>query len=330
MESLLDRLLALRFSWPLRYLLATLLIAAATGLRLLTSGTLKEYPYLLYYPVVIICGVILDFGTSVYATFVCAVLAVYLFVPPPYSLVLFSTDDTVALFLFIVSSLMISVVIEVLRLGSERLKASRDETRKALHERNLLLKELSHRTRNDFEIANSLLRMQSREATTGEAQELLKDASDRIAVMARVHSRLESHDEVPVINLNVFLADLVADFQSASVGRRIIDIDLASDKISLPQKQATYIGLIVNELMTNAIKYAFPDGRPGRVAVVLKAEDAEMVLNISDNGVGVQPNSGTGLGTRLVKSLVGALDGRVEVEKQNGTTYTIHLPYPTL
>src|SRR4051794_36636568 len=159
MEAFINRLLAIQFSGPLRYAMATLLIGAVTGARLLLAGNLNGYPYLLYFPVVILCGLLLERGTGFYATILCAFLAVFLFVEPRYQLVLSTTNDTVALMLFLMASLVISTITEATRLGAERLKTSRDETRTALKERDLLLHELAHRVKNDFQAASYLLRI---------------------------------------------------------------------------------------------------------------------------------------------------------------------------
>ena len=128
MEAFVTKLLALRFPGPVRYGLATLLIGAVTGIRLLLADSLAGSPYLLYFPTIIICGLVLEHGTSLYATFLCSFLAVFLFVEPRYQLVLGTTDDTVTLMLFVVTALAIGSLIEVMRLGADRLKTSRDDS----------------------------------------------------------------------------------------------------------------------------------------------------------------------------------------------------------
>jgi two-component system, sensor histidine kinase PdtaS len=107
----------------------------------------------------------------------------------------------------------------------------------------------------------------------------------------------------------------------AVLGLEPLDLDV--EAILVSQKQAVYIGLIVNELLTNALKYAFPDDRLGRVVVTLQREDDHVLLQVADNGVGTLPEVAemTGLGTGLVRMLVQLLDGTLEVESEHGMSY---------
>jgi two-component system, sensor histidine kinase PdtaS len=323
MEAFVTKLLALRLSLPVRYGLATLLIGAVTGIRLLLADFLEGYPYLLYFPVVIICGLVLEHGTSLYATFLCGFLAVFLFVEPHHQLGLGTTGDTVALMLFLVTAFAMSSIIEVMRLGAGRLKTSRDEAYKILEERDLLLRELVHRVKNDFQAASHLLRIQSIQVTHPGTKEALRAAADRISIMGRVHTRLTHQNQREKVNLEAFLRELAADLQVALIGSRLISLDLDVEAILVSQKQAVYIGLIVNELLTNALKYAFPDDRLGRVVVTLQREDDHVLLQVADNGVGTLPEVAemTGLGTGLVRTLVQLLDGTLEVESEHGMSY---------
>jgi two-component system, sensor histidine kinase PdtaS len=208
-------------------------------------------------------------------------------------------------------------------LGAGRLKTSRDEAYKILEERDLLLRELVHRVKNDFQAASHLLQIQSIQVTHPGTKEALRAAADRISIMGRVHTRLTHQNQREKVNLEAFLRELAADLQVALIGSRLISLDLDVEAILVSQKQAVYIGLIVNELLTNALKYAFPDDRLGRVVVTLQREDDHVLLQVADNGVGTLPEVAemTGLGTGLVRTLVQLLDGTLEVESEHGMSY---------
>jgi two-component sensor histidine kinase len=332
MENFINGLLAIQFPGPVRYALATLFVGVATGARLLLGDTLNGYPYLLYFPVVILCSLVLEHGTGFYATFLSAFLSIFLFVEPRYQLALASTGDTVALILFIVTNLVISGIIEATHLGIKQLKASRDETRKVLEERDLLLRELNHRVKNNFQAASYLLRIQARQVVHPGTKEALQAAADQISIMGRVHARLSQRDHGKRVDqrvdLGVFLRELADDFQAALIGSRLISLELDVEDIAVDRNQAVPIGLIINELLTNAIKYAFSDDRPGRVRLILTREDENIVLQVADNGVGAPPevSETTGLGTGLVRSLVQMLDGTLEVESMHGMSYTVRVP----
>src|SRR3954469_17525387 len=204
-----------------------------------------------------------------------------------------------------------------------RLKTSRDEAYKILEERDLLLRELVHRVKNDFQAASHLLWIQSTQVTHPGTKEALRAAADRISIMGRVHTRLTHQNQCEKVNLEAFLRELAADLQAPLIGSRLISLDLDVEAILVSQKQAVYIGLIVNELLTNALKYAFPDDRLGRVVVTLKREGDHVLLQVADNGVGTLPEvvEMTGLGTGLVRTLVQLLDGTLEVESEHGMSY---------
>jgi two-component sensor histidine kinase len=242
-------------------------------------------------------------------------------------LALATSSDTVALVLFLVSALAVSAIIEVLRLEAGRLKAAHGETRKALAERDLLLRELSHRAKNDFQAISNLLQIQAIQAAHPGTKEALRAAADRVGILGRVHAHL-THQDHGTVNLGAFLRELAADFQAALIGSRLIRLELDVEEIAVSQGQAVHVGLVVNELLTNAIKYAFPDDRPGRVALTLARENDHFLLQVADNGVGATPEASetTGLGTGLVRSLVQLLDGTLEVDGDGGMSYTVRIP----
>ncbi len=332
MEAFLHRLLAIRMPVTLRYALATLLVAVVTAARVLLGGTLQGYPYLLYFPVVIVCALVLECGTGLYATVLSALVVAFLFVGQPYDLALESTEDTVGFLLFLTSGLAVTGLGEALRLGAGQLQAAHDETRRALAERDLLLRELAHRVRNDFQAVGMLLHVEGARSATPETKEVLKVLADRIAVLGRVHTRLAHREHGERINLGAFLRELAADFETIRIGTRLVTLVVDVADVQSGQKQAVYLGLVVNELLTNALKHAFPDGQVGRITITLRGEGDHLILRVADDGVGWAPDSSADRGdtadhgTGLVRAFVQALGGTLDVEGDRGVVCTVRAP----
>lgn len=329
-----QRLLEIRLSWWQRYLAATALIGLATLLRLQLWGLVRGFPYLVYIPFIIVCGLMLNSGTAIYALILSAIAAVFFFVEPRNSLDVLNTVDLFGLVLFLVVGLAIAIITENMRRLVEQLKetlatvaSTNRELERTVRERDVLLNELEHRTKNDFQIAASLLRLESAELLAEDGKAALTAAADRIAVVARVHGRFTHQSGFAKVDLRSFLSDLVADFRKAHIGARPVTIELSAEPVEVIARLAIYIGLIVNELLTNAIKYAFPDAREGRVRVALTLEERTLVLLVTDNGVGwTQGKSGTG--ARLIESLVHLLGGHIEREARAGASIHVRVPLP--
>jgi two-component sensor histidine kinase len=302
-----------------RYSITIILVALAAQAQL--AADFGRYPFLLFFPVIILSGVVFDRGTSLFATLLSAALAAYYFLPPQRGLGVEEASDVVALALFIAIGIATSVLIEALHRAYERLD-------KTATDRAVLLRELSHRMRNDLAAFASLLSMQARALQDPAGKAALLAAGDRIQVLARVHQRLAVQEGAAVLDSKQFIADLCSDLRSSLVGFRPVTISVSAESNPITLQRAVALGLIINELLTNALKHAFPDGRPGQVEVQFQRRSSEFHLIVRDDGVGLAGTvPGSGMGQELVRALAQGLGGRVSTEDaQPGLRMAITFP----
>lgn len=208
-------------------------------------------------------------------------------------------------------------------------KRSEEQMRKSLLEKEALLKEVHHRVKNNMQIINSLLSLQSSYIEDTMTRAVLNDCQNRIKSMALIHERLYKSSDFANVDFTEYLNTLVANISSSyNIDPRRISIVVQAEKLRLPIDSAIPCGLIVNELITNAVKHAFPDGRSGVIKVRLYGtENGRSIVEVSDNGVGIKDDldleMATTLGLQLVKVLVGQINGSINVKKDTGTTFVI-------
>ncbi len=210
------------------------------------------------------------------------------------------------------------------------------ELRDSLAEKVVLLKEIHHRVKNNLQIVVSLLSLQADRMANPEAAAVLHDTQNRVRSMALLHESLYRSDNLARINLPAYIKDLCAQLLRAygqTAARVRVEEQIAA--IDLSMEQAVPCGLIVNELVSNALKHGFPDGRSGSIRVELGPDESrQLVLRVSDNGVGLGPGidvAGTAtLGLQLVRNLAGQLGGRLAVEGPpgGGVVFQVSCPFP--
>jgi two-component system, sensor histidine kinase PdtaS len=183
-------------------------------------------------------------------------------------------------------------------------------------EKDLLLHELTHRFKNDLANLTAILRLQAGNVADPSARTELMEASERVQIMGRVHQQLTPSGESTVVDVGKFISGLCEDWRASMIGLRPIVLRVDVDEGDIPFSQAIMIGLIINELVTNALKYAFPEGRAGTIDIRLTPIGTEHVLTVRDNGIGKAapfPDR-AGFGQRLVKAMAKQLNGRYHAE----------------
>src|ERR1039457_1901843 len=193
-----------------------------------------------------------------------------------------------------------------------------------------LLQELTHRIKNSLQIIVSMVSLEARSQKSGEGKAALERMSHRIAALGRLYSILADTNAVQEVDAATYLEALCRDLIESVQKENGISIALKTDIESerLPADRAIPLGLIVNELVTNAVKYAFPSETSGTVAVTLKRIPGELCLMVADNGKGADPQrADSGLGGRLVDTFARQLGGQVErVSSNKGTIVCLKLP----
>lgn len=199
----------------------------------------------------------------------------------------------------------------------------------SLKEKEILLKEVHHRVKNNLQIISSLLYLQSISLKGASPQEVLSESRNRIRSMALVHEKLYKSENFATVDFGQYIQELAADIvYSFGVSEEKIKLDITCDNILLDVEMSIPCGLIVNELVSNAVKYAFPGDAGGLVRISLReAADGMLSLVIGDTGVGVPKDmdifNSNSLGLKLVKNLVKQIKGTLEVAGNGGTEFRI-------
>lgn len=198
--------------------------------------------------------------------------------------------------------------------------------RKQNEEKELLLKEIHHRVKNNLEIVSSLLSLQSAEIHDPNILDGMHDSQHRVQSMSMIHQKLYMGDNLAAIEMKDYFLNLSDYIVDAYGLQEKVSIDVAMNSFDLDVDIAIPIGLIVNELLSNSLKYAFPDGKTGKVIISLKETNEILQLDVIDNGVGQVLNhkhEGTGFGTRLIELLTKQLDGKMILNTNQGTSVSI-------
>ncbi len=201
-------------------------------------------------------------------------------------------------------------------------------TEELLHQKQVLLQEMEHRVANSLQIIASILMLKARTVTSNETRDHLRDAHQRVMSVAAVQSHLHASEGVELIEVGPYLTKLCASLAASMIGEgQPIELKVTADAGRMGSAQIVSIGLIVTELVINAIKYAFPAGKPeALVLITYESEGETWKLNVTDNGVGKEAGGAEapGLGTIIVQALVKQLNARIEVvEAVSGMSITV-------
>jgi PAS domain S-box-containing protein len=226
----------------------------------------------------------------------------------------------------------IRVLATIVDISDRRQKEERIQA--ALEEKDLLLHEIHHRVKNNLHVVHNLLDLQAMRIKDAEVQEMLMDCQNRIRSMALIHQTLYESKNFARVDFGCFLGALVPTLISSyGLGSDNVHLNIEVSKVSLPINSAVPCGLLVNELVTNALKHGFPDGRGGEISVKLaRLDDERMRLVVSDDGVGIPENldieqTGT-LGLSLVTLLSQQLGGKLTIQRNQPTRFALDFPLP--
>ena len=207
-------------------------------------------------------------------------------------------------------------------------KIMEDELQKALEDKNVLIKEVHHRVKNNLMIISSMLSLQSRYIKDIEVQNIFKECQDRTRSLAIIHEKLYRSEELNRIRIDEYIESLVSSlYHSYTINSNRIKARVDVENLEFDADTSIPLGLIINELFTNAMKHAFPGERTGQIDVELHSDDDGFKLEVSDNGVGfpegLDYKNVDSLGLRLVNSLTEQIDGKLELEKGESTRFIV-------
>lgn len=218
----------------------------------------------------------------------------------------------------------------ILGMAMERQRIERDLLAAAQHHR-LLLDELNHRVKNSLQIAAATLELQAGSADDETLRQALLQASGRIVTIGQAHQGLYRGDKVASIDLAHYLAGVCRGLEGSAMGCSVEFASPAGRSLDIETDRAVPVALIVNELVTNAIKYGYPGGVGCRVRVQLALDGSNIVLSVRDDGVGLPPGfdiaKGRGLGMRIVRAFSQQLEGTIEAHPLSpGAEFVLRFP----
>lgn len=315
-------------TWVTEVVFAAVCAASAGLLRAATDLIVPGAPpYMFLSPFVLLATLLAGWRSGVTALAI-LLLGVWYMVLSPASFSALPPQDAAALVLNGLSGLAVVAVAQAFRTAygqAERERAAKLEVR------DLLLRELNHRVKNNFQMVESLLEMQRRRVADERAEQALVDALRRVRSMGQAHAFLYSPAETgETIELSTYLGELCENLSDSLLLTGDVRLDCWLTPCSVTRDRAVAVGLVVNELVTNAAKYAFPGGREGRILVALKNGEAGCELTVADDGVGLPPDAlinGKGLGRKLVEGFARQSGGVLTRGPGPGASYTLVLPH---
>ncbi|WP_249356293.1 histidine kinase dimerization/phosphoacceptor domain -containing protein [Maribacter sp. ACAM166] len=234
-------------------------------------------------------------------------------------------QQTLQQFITIITVLLLLLLLLAYKAISNNIKKNK-LLQKKNSEKEFLLKEIHHRVKNNLEIVSSLLSLQAASIVDPNVLDAMEQCQHRVHSMGMIHQKLYLGEKLATVEMKDYFNNL-SDYIIHSYGQNEqVIVDLEMDELELDVDIAIPIGLIVNELITNSLKYAFPANRKGNIHLALKEKGDLLILEVRDNGIGLLSENradGTGFGTHLVNLLVKQLDGKMILVTDQGTSVYI-------
>lgn len=209
-----------------------------------------------------------------------------------------------------------------------KIQAQNATIQTSLSEKEILLREIHHRVKNNLQLISSLLGLQTEHIDDQRALGALQEGQDRVQSMALIHQNLYKEDNLTGVDMQDYFMQLVNSlFDSYNIREEQIKLKMDIEDVNLDVDTVIPIGLIVNELISNCLKYAFPDDRAGLIEVMLRKEDESLNLTVRDNGVGMSPDAedklGETFGYRLIHAFKNQLRAELVIDRTDGTAVTL-------
>ncbi len=298
-----------------RAVVTTAVMAACIATQLIVASTAGLPGLFILLVGIFVAALLFDRGSGFYATLL-ATISAYAVLPRLYP----QSPIAIGLVIFFAVGIAVSMVSEALRLALERAV-------NAEREKDILFRELSHRMQNNLAIASSLLQMQSRNHPNAEVAAALASAVSRLGILADGQKHLQPKGD-GLVEMRDYLGEVCEHLMRSVETARAIEFALDVQPVTVSADKALVLGLITNELVTNAIKYAFDDDQKGTITVSLWRGDTGAVeLAVADDGNGCPDGAADGFGTSLIKSLVARHNGS-SVRQNMSPGCRVHVQVP--
>ncbi|GGI30832.1 sensor histidine kinase [Bradyrhizobium guangdongense] len=302
--------LVLEHSLPVvvRYGISACIMLVCAVLQMALQMQTGAPGYFLLLPGVFLSGLIFDRGSGIFAAAIAVAVGAYVSYAGSVGLDFLATNS-----LFAITAAGTAMVAEFQRAELRRVMLA-DKTKA------VLLQEMAHRTKNNLAILGGMIRLEARHGSP-ELASALEATARRLQVMAEVYDHLSVKQDSRSVNMRYFLNDVVEKVFQSLAPSGPVAFQVVCGDFFLQHNHALAIGMIANELVTNSLKYAFPDERAGHVTVTLSNAD-KIELSVSDNGVGLADGTAPGgLGSRIVQLLTQQLEGELTYERQEIPDY---------
>lgn len=211
------------------------------------------------------------------------------------------------------------------------MKVIQQKVLSSLREKEILLEEIHHRVKNNLQLISSLLNLQAQQSAGKTPTEILRECQDRVRSIALIHERLYQSPDFTSINWRDYVSSIVDHlYNSYNVNRDKISLKIEMEDVTFNINHAIPCALIINELVSNAFKYAFPDGLKGKISIAMKRIDEnQLCISVSDNGIGLPKNvdlqKTNTLGLQIVRTLANQIGSQLQIIRNNGTEFKIIL-----
>lgn len=232
--------------------------------------------------------------------------------------------------IFLLLSILIYFSLVANKRKKELLLEKNNEIEKSLEEKEFLMKEIHHRVKNNLQIVSSLLSLQSNYITDNQALEAVKDSQNRVHSMSLIHQSLYSEENLSSINVRDYITQLILNLcNSYNTEERNIRITYDISPFMIDVDTIVPIGLIINEVITNAIKHAFVGKKNGQIKLTIHEENNGLKISVYDNGIGVQENAQNknSFGLKLIQAFLKKLNGTMKIWNEDGTKLELTLKY---
>lgn len=309
----LERFAALKQRPLIGVVVGLILFACAFSVRQALGADMAHYPFLTFFPAILLTAVIGGMGPAILVAVLSALSAWYFFIPPFESFAIGAPQVVGLAFFSLVAALDIALI-EALRNVLLRLVSERQRAQMLLDAREAMFKELQHRVSNNMQFVSSLLAMEQRRFAGTPAGDALEQAAGRLRAMSRIHRRLYDPAQADR-EFGPLVEDLCHELLQATGAKNIV-CRVNVPPVTLPMDRVVTLTLIVNEALTNAVKHAFPDGDAGTIRITLeRITDAEYALTVADDGRGLpegfDAKAAQSLGMRIFHALANQLQGVV-------------------